>query len=347
MSNTTQTLLSNGDYPPVLELRRANPQDFSDLSHEAMLRLHFAIREFHSASRRMVSELYVITSQINIMSDILGHRLQKFAKDELGIESRTLRRYMHIYNVLQAHFMTGGRVDLNEINQFNQSALALLSPTTEPQVIERLRDIAQSGTTVTEKLVRAVLAEVDSDTTAELASTQAELSKVSKQLEEERASREVERAKAHRESASQAEVIRRTEQRAKDLAEEIDILQKRETVVTVQQVQILPEGYATLDAAVTAKTLEKQELERQAEEARRKIQNLSAEAHRLETEIASREVPIEKFLEMKKQAEALINQFPTALLRSLSEADPNIKQAIEHLGNTMIIFGRQLTGSVS
>jgi hypothetical protein len=300
---------------------RTDAAALSDLSGDDMLRLRMAVAEFHSAGKRLIGELYVMTVKMREMQEILGDRFRAFAKSELGLEPRTVSRYMHINKVLTTHFMTDGAVSLTEANVFTQSALALLSPATDTQVIDDLRELASQGKTIDQNIVLEVISKNEEEAVAKLASTQADLTAMTRELESVRQAREVERARAQRELASQAEMLRRGEERAKDLEGEIQKLSSQATEVRFQ---------------------EKDALKRQREEASREVQELAERQKQLQAAVEQTNAGAAKFMEMKDQADALIAQFPLALLRSLSESDPTVKTAISTLGQTMILLGQQL-----
>jgi hypothetical protein len=72
------------------------------------------------------------------------------------------------------------------------------------------------------------------------------------------------------------------------------------------------------------------------------VQELAERQKQLQAAVEQTNAGAAKFMEMKDQADALIAQFPLALLRSLSESDPTVKTAISTLGQTMILLGQQL-----
>lgn len=307
-----------------------------------MLRLRMAVAEFHSAGRRLIGELYVMTVKMREMRDILGDRFRAFAKSELNLEPRTVSRYMHINKVLTTHFMTDGAVHLTEANAFTQQALALLSPSTDTQVIDDLRELASQGKHIDHNIVLEVISKNEEEAVAKLASTQADLTAITRELESVRQGREVERARAQRELASQAEMLRRGEERAKDLEDEIQKLRLQTTEVRFQEKEVVPAGYASVEAAIAAKTSELDSLTRQREAAAREVQELAERQKQLQSAVEQTNAGAAKFMAMKDQADALIAQFPLALLRSLSESDPTVKTAISTLGQTMILLGQQL-----
>jgi hypothetical protein len=317
--------------------------DLGDLSSENLIRLRMSVSEFRSAGRRLIGELYVMTQQLCVMRDILGERFRVFVESELGLTPRTISRYMHINKVLNVHFTVDGQVDLNEANAFTQRALALLSPTTDNHVVEELRELASQGKSIDHNVVMEVMNKSEADAVAQLASAQADLTSKTRQLAEMQQQRELERARNQREMESQAEMLRRGEQRRKDLEEEIAKLQAQETEVRYEPKEVVPEGYATVEEAIRAKTRELQSLASQRDAVAADISTLTEQQQKLQDAVQQTSASAAQFIAMKEQAEALIAQFPIALLKSLSDKNPTVRSAIASLGETFVLFGQQLS----
>lgn len=317
--------------------------DLSDLPAEDLMRLRMAVSEFSSSGRRLIGELYVMTEQLRVMRDILGDRFREFVEAQLGLSPRMITRYMHINKVLNAHFSVDGKIDLAEANSFTQRALALLSPSTDTQVVEELREMASQGKSIDHNVVINALNQAEADAVAQLASAQADLTTKTRQLAEMAQQREVERARNQREVESQAEMLRRAEQRRSDLEEEIEKLRSQETQVQFQEKEVVPAGYASAEEAIAAKTRELDTLIAQRESVSTEIAALTDQQKKLQTAVQQTNAGAAQFLAMKEQADTLIAQFPIALLKSLSEKDPTVKSAIASLGETFVLFGQQLT----
>lgn len=317
--------------------------DLGNLSTDDQMRLRMSVSEFRSSGRRLIGELYVMTQQLCVMRDILGEGFRAFVEAELGLAPRMISRYMHINKVLTTHFTVGGQVDLNAANAFTQRALALLSPSTDTQVIEELRVLASNGTTIDHNVVMNALSQAEADVVAQLASTQADLTTKTRELADLAQQREVERARNQREVDSQAELLRRADQRRTDLEEEIAKLRAQETQIKFEEKPIVPPGYASVEAAIKAKSLELESLASQRESVVADIDSLTDKQKKLQDAVQQTGASAAQFMAMREQAEALISQFPIALLKSLSDKDPAVKSAITSLGETFVLFGQQLS----
>jgi hypothetical protein len=317
--------------------------DLSDLPDEDVMRLRMAVSEFTSSGRRLIGELYVMTQQLCVMREILGERFRTFVEAQLGLAPRMISRYMHINKVLNTHFTIDGQVDLAEVNNFTERALALLSPSTDTQVVEELRVLASQGKSIDHNVVINAINQADADAVAQLASAQADLTAKTRQLADMTQQREIERARNQREVESQAEMLRRADQRRNDLEEEIAKLRSAQTEVRFEVQEKVPAGYATAEEAVNAKNRELDILTAQRQAVSNEIAELTEKQKSIETSIQQTTAGTAQFLKMKEQADALISQFPMALLKSLSEKDPTVKSAIASLGETFVLFGQQLT----
>jgi len=317
--------------------------DLGNLSSEDQMRLRMSVSEFRSSGRRLIGELYVMTQQLCLMRDILGDRFRSFVEAELGLAPRMISRYMHINKVLNTHFTVDGQVDLNEANAFTQRALALLSPSTDTSVVEELRALASQGTTIDHNVVINALNQAEADAVTQLASAQSDLTAKTRQLADLAQQREVERARNQREVESQAELLRRAEQRRSDLEAEIEKLRSQETQIKFEEKEVVPAGYASVEEAINAKNRELESLVGQREAVAAEIGTLTEQQKKLQDAVQQTSASATQFLAMKEQADTLIAQFPIALLKSLSEKDPAVKTAIASLGETFVLFGQQLS----
>jgi chromosome segregation ATPase len=105
----------------------------------------------------------------------------------------------------------------------------------------------------------------------------------------------------------------------------------------------VPEGYATVEEAIRAKTRELQSLASQRDAVAADISTLTEQQQKLQDAVQQTNASAAQFIAMKEQADALINQFPIALLKSLSDKNPTVKSAIASLGETFVLFGQQLS----
>lgn len=314
----------------------------ADLSSDSLIRLRMSVSEFRSSGRRLIGELYVMTQQLCVMQEILGAGFRSFVQSELDLGNRMISRYMHINKVLKAHFSHNGQVDLSEANAFTQRALALLSPTTDSHVVDELRVIASQGKTIDHHVVMEAMHKAEADAAAQLASAQADLSAKTRQLEDEQRQRELDKARNQREQESQAEMIRRGEQRRSDLEEQIQKLNSQETQVRFETREVLPAGFVSVEEAINEKKRELALLATRRDEVSIELQTLADQQQKLQEAIQETSAGTSQFLAMKVKADALIAQFPIALLKSLSEKDKTVKAAISSLGETFVLFGQQL-----
>jgi len=321
----------------------AAKQDLSDLSGDDAVRLRMCVSEFRSSGRRLIGELYVMTQQLCFMRDILGDRFRAYVQSELDLAPRMISRYMHINKVLNTHFTVDGQIASDVANAFTQRALALLSPTTDTDVVQELRELASQGKSIDHNVVMDAMNRAEADAVAQLASAQADLTAKSRQLADLQQQREIEQARNQRETDSQSEMLRRGEQRRKDLEDEIHKLRSQETEVRYEPKEIVPAGYASVEEAISAKTRDLASLDTERTAVSADIETLTEQRKKLQDVLQQTNAGVAQFLVMKEQADSLIAQFPIALLKSLSEKNPTVNAAIASLGETFVLFGQQLT----
>lgn len=320
----------------------AGKLDLSDLSGEDVVRLRMCVSEFRSSGRRLIGELYVMTQQLCFMRDILGDRFRAYVESELDLAPRMISRYMHINKVLNTHFTVDGQITSDVANAFTQRALALLSPTTDTDVVLELRELASQGKSIDHNVVLDAMNRSEADAVAQLASAQADLTSKTRELADMQQQREVERARNQRETESQSEMLRRGEQRRKDLDDEILKLRAQETEVRYEPKEIVPAGYASVEEAICAKTRELAMLATERSAVSTEIEALTEQRKKLQDEDAQANAGEAQFLAMKEQTDSLMAQFPIALLKSLSEQRPAVNAAIASLGETFVLLGQQL-----
>ena len=331
--------------PAVLDtnvVRTGYSMIMNRLSSEDVMRLSMCVSEFRSAGRRLIGELYVMTQQLCVMREILGDDFRAFVQSELDLGNRMISRYMHINLVLKTHFTVNGQVDLTEANAFTQRALALLSPSTDSHVVDELREIAAQGKTIDEKVVIEAMHRAEADAVAQLASAQADLTTKTRQLEDLQQQREVERSRTQREVESQAEMLRRAEQRRVDLEDQIQRLRLQATEVRFETKEVVPEGFASVEDAIAEKNRELTMLLEKRQAISDEIESMSDQQKKQQDALKQTDASSSQFLLMKDQADALIAQFPLPFLRSLSGKDKAVKAAIIALGETFTLFGQQL-----
>lgn len=347
VANATTSQMSVQLANSVSRFHLGSETDLSDLSSEQTLRLTMCVTEYRSAGKRLVGELFAMTSQLAEMQEILGSRFRAFVSSELGLNQRTVSRYLHMNKVLKCHFVQGETFKLEEANAFTQRALALLSPETEDGVMDELKELAQGGNKIDQNVVLEILAKHEGEGAAKLAGAQAELTSVTRELHSVRQQREVDQARAQRELTNQAEMLRRADERSRLLQEEIETLQKQSTQVQYEdrQVEVVPEGFTTIQEAITQRQGELKRLTQERGAIATEINDLEQRKSELEQALNQIQLGSEEFLGMKQSVDALINKFPLALLKGMSDSDKAVKAAIATLGQTMVLFGQQLTNA--
>jgi hypothetical protein len=324
--------------------------DLSDISEENRAVLNICVAEYHSAGRRVASELMTMTEQLVKIQEIVGgRRFYPFVRNELGLSKRTISRYLHLNKVLQQHFAIEGKVPLSITNAISSRALSsraleMLSPDTDASVIEEVRSVIDAGGKIDSRTVEALLARREADHAAALARAQAEAQAATRSLDRSRDQHAVELARAQRELSSQTELLRRAEQNGQILEEENTALRRQSTEVRFEEkrVEIVPPGYSSVQEAIDSKKGELSDLAAREESTARNIAALEEQRRAMEAKLTAFNVSVGQFIAMKDQVDTLITTFPLASLKEMAAGDKNIGAALSALGQTMTLFGEQL-----
>ncbi|UTY55887.1 hypothetical protein [Massilia sp. erpn] len=324
------------------------PLDLADVSEENRAVLNTCVAEYRSAGRRVVSELLTMTEQLVKMREILGDRhFYPFVRNELGLKKRTITRYLHLNKVLQQHFAVEGKVPLAVTNSISQRALLLLSPETDAAVIQEVKAVIDDGGKIDSRAVEQILAEREAAHAAQLAGAQAEAQSAARALERQRDQHVLELARAQRELGSQTELLRRAEETSQILEQENDTLRRQATEVRYEEkkVEVIPAGFTSLQEAIDAKRGEINALASEQDGIAGNIAALKEKRRVLEQQLAPLSDGVDDFLALKGQIEALITRFPLGLLKELGVGDKTVKLALAGLGQTMKLFGEQLSAA--
>lgn len=312
------------------------------LTTEQGVQLRIMVAEFRAAQSRVASELVVMCSRLAVMKDILGDKFQAFVEDQLKLNWRTAKRYLDAHSVMQKHLQTDGRLNVAEASMFTQGALKLLSPVTDEDVIDEVRAMAQSGTKIDEAAVKLVVQSRDVDFQQRIELAESEATRANNQLDVERQQRQIEAAQSQLQVTRMNEIIRRTQEQAAALEEDVQRLTKQNTVVTEVEKPIVPPGYtsaeeaigaaqaqlATLRAEITTAIAERDAQERIASDSQTQFHNL-VQQH-------------SDFLSVKDKVDEILKLLPESHLQTLNVTDPGVKKAINAMGTTLVAFGKHL-----
>lgn len=302
------------------------------------------IAEWKSAGRRLISELFTMTEQLVKMRQILGRKFGPLVRTELNISRRQAYRYMHINKVLKAHFQVNGELAWGDGN-ISQTALALLTPTTDDSVIQEVRLALGNGQAVDGPMVSEILARRESEHATTLAAAQAEAQMAQQRLQRRLESAEVELARIQRDSAAQTEMLRRNTETRAVLEEENAKLRREANVVRFEEkrVEVVPPGFASAEDAIAAKARELGDLETQRSALESTITSLTNDRERLRNEVSRISTSTAEFREMKSAIDQIVDRFPLVSLSEMAAGDKTLKAAFLALGETMVQYGQRLS----
>lgn len=308
---------------------------------EVSLDLQILVGRFRDTSRRIASDLFVLTETLSAIQNITGDNFFEFASQVLNVGERQVRRYLHINKVFQAHFMTDGRFNPSEVEQFSQRALNLLAPDTDEQIIIELRTMAQNGSKVDEKTVTELLAK-HNDQAAQIVALQADLKTVQTLATTSIDQLNIKNASLLQQDHNNREMVRRLEEQLQAIDEEITTLRSQSVQVKYvdKPVDVIPEGYKTATEAIEAAERKKNDVESELSKLEQKRQNLEQQVHLITA-------GADEFLRMKEEIERCLMKFPVAMIRAASTSDPEIKSHILGMSEIMSQFADQLKSAVA
>lgn len=302
------------------------------------------ITEWLSAGRRLISELFIMTEQLLKMRQILGRKFGPLVRAELNISRRQAYRYMHINKVLKAHFQVNGELAWGN-GTISQTALALLTPTTDESVIQEVKLALGNGQAIEAPMVSELLARRESEHATMLAAAQADAQMAQQRLQRRLETSEVELARIQRDSAAQTEMLRRNSEARAVLEEENAKLRREANEVRFEEkrVEVVPPGFASAVDAIAAKTKELGDLETQRTALESSITSLTNDRERLRNEVSRMSTSTAEFREMKSAIDQIVDRFPLVALNEMAAGDKKLKAAFLALGETMMQYGQRLS----
>jgi hypothetical protein len=327
----------------ALSVVSASPSNavWDKLSTENAIQLHVLVHQFQATQERMTRDLFVLTQTLVQIKELTGENFYAFAEQNMGLKSRTtIRRYMHIHTVLEAHFLSNGRIDPKEMKNFTQRAFELLGPDTDEDLIVELRTIAQSGNSVDEKTVKRLLEVHGTDHKSQIASLEAEVKTTKQDAVASQSRLEIENARLITQEQNTQELVRRLTDQRTALDIEMEELRKQQIQVQYIDKEVVPPGYISVEEAIEAVTVKKNELEQS-------LEPLRVRKEELEERLKFISAGADEFLRMKDQVDGFLLKFPVAMIRAVSSSDPAIKQHIEGLSVCMMQFATQLQKAVA
>jgi hypothetical protein len=316
--------------------------DLSDINNENLLNLKLSHAAFKTSQKKLADELFISCQQMHLMQEILGPRIFKFADEEFGINPRTVRRYLHSYKMLNTHFLTDGRINLQEVRQFTQTALQLLAEDTNEDVILEIRNIAAQGGAINEATVKQLLDQQSGDYEARLNAAQAESTAFKKELKIAEEKHELALSRAEKSKNNSQETERRLEAQLKDLELENEKLQKASIQVQHVEVEKIPAGYSSIEDAVAEATRRHEELTNKITSIRGELALIAEEKATIQNNFNVLTVSLQDVEKFKSDIENAFLKMPHSRIVALSNTDKGITTLLTQLGEELISRGQLL-----
>lgn len=316
--------------------------DLSEFNNEKLLSLSLYLTTFKQSQKRLADEIFISSQQMFLMEQLLGSKIFQFAEEEFGLKHRTVRRYLHTYNMLASHITTDGRIAVDEARQFTRSALLLLSTDTAEEVILEIRNIAQSGTIVNEATVKRLLDEQSGDFESKMSASQAEISANKKNLASLNEKLELSQARLNTVQSNSAEKERRLSLQVEELEAEINKLKEGEIQVVNKEVEVVPSGFKSIQEAITSENIKHHEIQKKIAEFIEEKKTLEQELTLIRDSFKVLQVSSEDVAKFRSEIESAFLKMPYSRLLALSQADVGIASMLKEVGNDLISRGQQL-----
>jgi predicted RNase H-like nuclease len=323
--------------------------DISDLTPDQYATLSTAAHLVAQANQAITTQMYVMAEQLQIMLEILGkERFYTFANETFGFNRKRVERMFKIHRVLDAHFSEAqGKFHPHIVQNISNSALLMLADDTDSEVVDELKELSKTGK-VTETMVRSLLEQRKQESDASIKALNAELDLERRRAREAEERAQNDTARLRLQAESQADNLRRvTEERDEFAAEYATLEQKLREIKPTEKIvekEVVPEGYSSVEEAVSDMN---RKLREKSDELRRKQDELEAvkvQETQVRQRLDAKRAGADTYARLQERVEELLMMFPTSLLASVTEADPEIKSAIQALGKALTIAGGQLQG---
>lgn len=316
------------------------------LDNDKLVALSLYVAEFREIEKRIANDFVTMSTRLALIKEILGEHFMPFAQQELGLKTRTIQRYLSLHQVMSNRFSHDGRIDIVEVQQFTQGALALLAPETDEDVITEIRTLAKSQK-INEETIKQVIASRDADYEARLHLAASEAETATRKMHEAQQKLELETARQASLVARQEELTRRGKEQIAALEADLERAQKQETVVTekVVEKEVVPEGYVTLAEAIDDATRKLNKAKLDAETAEREASAAQLKADALKSDLRAVELDTQDFGRVKRLLDEVMAALPRAQIEALSNSNPDLKKAFHDTGSALVFFGNSLVAA--
>jgi hypothetical protein len=317
------------------------------LDNDKVVELRVCIAEFRAAQRRVANDFVIMSAQLSMMQNIIGEGFMSFARNELQLEPRMVKRYLQLHDIMSKRLATNGRIDLAEAQNFTQTALNLLGPITDTDVIDEIRSLARDGQTVDAVVVNKIIAARNVDYEARLRLAESEAAAATAKLAEERQRRQVEAAQNQNHITRQEEIIRRGQEQAAAFEEDVRRLEKQATVVTTTEIEVAPAEYLTIKEAIESAKSELEQVQTRTQAAQQEAEAAERIAQEQQRCLTAFRTETQDFMRVKSVVEEVMSLAPQAQLQAMASKDPDIKKAIQSMGEALVHFGQTLQQTVA
>ena len=326
---------------PLLSVSQIKIPHGVTLSDDDKANLLVFVAIYRHSAHRMVNEFINMSSQLHEMERLLGREFIPFVRAHLNISQATAFRYLRIHAGMTL-VNDGGKPDTRDFERFTQGALYLIGGQTDDDLVMEIQLLAERGEKINEKVVRQVITRRDRRRDAELALARAESANAVQALKACRTTSDEENTRLRLELHNMSNFAARCEAEAADANEEIERLVASKTRVMEKRVEVVPAGFQSVQTAIAIKTRELRVKEAELSAKTRQLAWLKVDEIALQTRISTVKTGTDLADAFVLAVNALIAQFPVAVLAAAMQNMPDFKARIAQLVAVLAAYAAEL-----
>lgn len=291
-----------------------------------MLEIGFKLRELEGVLPR--EQFLDIVSECCQITPSNAHKLQAAAAN-----------YEHHYGALGA--------DYAQLRNISVARLSMLGPDTEPEIIEEIKNLALNGS-ISNATIDKVIASVNESRVSEEKLAQMEYEKNEaeakiRELELELKQNEHDVAQLALSSRNASDRVAELERENHAMQQDLLEASKKPAEVAVEEVEVLPKRFKTLDEAVRMAEDELSAKMEQKEKILSEIQFQNKKLEDIKAATDAKTVSLETLDKIVADVDTIIAKYPAALISSITTSSPESKAALQALGKKLKALGTQLS----
>jgi len=287
---------------------------------------------------------FTVFKMQELLPNPVAHR--RYCMEQFDFKEANYYRMVRAGMVIATHFRAKEGHIVAEASQLPLTAFQLLNADTDVEVIDAIKQKAQSGK-VTEAEVKRMIDDALKDSQAQLnqaqdaivdqrgtiANLQAQVSEVERDKKTLLAEHNATVNQLHQQKAQTKRTEEERDAHLADLSETREqLIQAQKSTTEIQyvekEVQVLPPGITNLDEAIEARRTDLTALEQSTAAAQQKMSDLSAKLEHTELSVST-------LTQLKASVDSIVAQFPSVLVLKVRETTPEVTEHFDSIAKTL------------